>query len=308
MNSPLRRRALTAALVFGFVGALAPGSVFALVGFEDAPATVAPDTEIALRLRVANENGADDFNVKVFTRLPEGWSGVSCETKPTWTCEIVTVSQREEVHFEKDESAGPAEDEIFEFTLRSSATLGTATFPTLQTYAIAGEVGWVGDPDTEFPAPTLEVADPTVATTTPAATTTAAPATTAAATTTLAPATTAVEVTTTTAEPAPTSEAPTGGTTVDTATIAETTVTTVADSDSDGGNAGIIIAILLLVAAAVAGTIAYLRRRTPPVPPTDGTPTAVIDPGLTGAAATSPEVLDPTIENPDLGKPTDGSE
>ncbi len=139
MNCNLRRRALTAALVFGIIGVWAPGSVFAHVEFEDAPATVAPDTDIPLTLHVANESEtAGDFNVSVITRLPEGWTGVSCEEKPTWTCEITTVSQRVEIHFEKDDGAGAAEDELFEFTLHSSATLGTASFPTLQTYALTG--------------------------------------------------------------------------------------------------------------------------------------------------------------------------
>jgi Domain of unkown function (DUF1775) len=325
MNRNLRRRALTAALVFGLIGVWAPASVFAHVEFENAPATVAPNSDIALTLHVANESEtAGDFNVAVITRLPEGWTGVSCEEKPTWTCEITTVSQRVEVHFEKADGAGAAEDELFEFTLHSSATLGTASFPTLQTYALTGEVGWVGDPDTENPAPILEVADPAAATTTTpgAATTTVAPATTAAATTTLAPTTTTAEVTTT-AEPESSTTVVTGDTTVDTATILETTATTAADSADDGENTGLIIAIIVLLAAAAAGTILYLRRRKPPVPPTGGIPPAVVvpsptDPTVVVPTAMGPTVADPgftdpgpldqTIENPDINKPTDGSE
>ena len=275
MSHNRRRRLLTAAVLFGSIGVLAPASVFAHVEFEDAPASIAPDTDIALALHVANEGETpDDFTVGVAVRLPEGWTGVSCEEKPTWTCEIVEVSQRIEIHFDKDEGAAAAEDELFEFTLHSSATLGTATFPTLQTYDSGNEVGWVGDPDTEFPAPTLEVVDPAAPTTTTpdAATTTLAPAPpTDAATTTLAPTTTEAEVTTTAAaEEETTTTAVTGETTVDTVTILESTPTTAADSDSDGENTGLLIGILALLAAAAVGTILYLRHRKPPVPPASG--------------------------------------
>ena len=325
MSHHRSRRLLTAALVCGSIGALAPATVFAHVEFEAAPATVAPDSDIPLTLHVANEGeGPDDFTVGVAVRLPEGWTGVSCEEKPTWTCEITEVSQRVEIHFDKDEGAAPAEDETFEFTLHSSATLGTATFPTLQTYSTSGEVGWVGDPDTEFPAPTLEVADPAAETTTTAAAPTTAattPPTTVPATT-LAPATTVAEATTT-VESATTTTAATGDTTVDTATILESTPTTAAGSDSDGENTGLLIAILLLLAALAAAAIWYLRRRKPPVLPADEAASAVIVPGAAGHAATdptivipevtdptvvNPEVADPTIENPDVTKPTDGSE
>ena len=276
MNRNLRRRALTAAFVFGLVGAWAPASVFAHVEFEDAPATVAPNSDIALTLHVANEREASNFNVGVAVRLPEGWTGVSCETKPTWTCEIALESQRVVVHFDKDAGAAAAEDETFEFTLHSSATLGTAAFPTLQTYDTGEEVGWIGDPGSDEPAPTLEVADAAAATTT-----TAAASTTAAATT-LAPTSTTPEATTT-VEPA--TSAATAETTSDTVTILAT-ATTVADSDADdGGNTGVIIAIVLLAAAAVAGTIVYLRRRKPPVPPTGGG-----TPSIDGPNASGPEV------------------
>jgi uncharacterized protein YcnI len=262
-----RRRVLTAALVFGSIVALAPATAFAHVEFEDAPASVAPNTDIDLTLHVPNERAATNFNVGVAVQLPEGWTGVVCVEKPTWTCEMTTESDRVVVHFDKDEGAAAAEDETFEFTLHSSATLGTATFPTIQTYDTGEEVAWIGEPDSDEPAPTLEVAEGGATTTSAAtATTTAAPETTAAATT-LAPSDSTTPEATTPA--APDTTAVTAETTVDTVTILETTVTTAADSDDDDGNTGAIIAIAILaIVAAIAGTIIYLRRRKPTVPPT----------------------------------------
>ena len=263
MNRNRRRRVLTAALVFGSIGALAPSSVFAHTEFEDAPATIAPNSDIALTMHVANEREASNFNVAVAVQLPEGWTGVDCAAKPTWTCEIALESQRVVVHFDKDAGAAAAEDETFEFTLHSSATLGTASFPTLQTYDTGEVVGWIGEPGSEEPAPTLEVADA-------ATPTTGAPTTTAAGSATTSPATTSAPAEPTTTIESATTTVATGDTTVDTVTILETTATTAADSDSDdGANTGVIIAIVLLVAAAVAATILYLRRRNRTVPPID---------------------------------------
>jgi Domain of unkown function (DUF1775) len=267
MSHNLRRRVITAAAIFGLIGAWAPAIVDAHVEFEDAPASIAPDTDIPLTLHVPNEREAANYNVKVAIRLPEGWTGESCETKPTWTCTITTESQRDVVSFVKDEGAAPAEDETFNVTLHSGTILGTVSFPTLQTYDTGEEVGWIGDPGSDEPSPTLEVADassPTAPTTTTVEPT-AAP-TTAASETTLAPVTSPAA--TTPAEPTTTSEVTiTGDTTVDTLTLAPTS-TEPTDGDSDDSNTALIVVIALVAAAAAAGIVIYARNRakTPPTP------------------------------------------
>jgi Domain of unkown function (DUF1775) len=268
MTRNRRQRVLTAVFIFGLIGTSAPSIVDAHTEFEDPPASVAPDSDIAVTLHVEHERGAGVYNVGVAIRLPEGWTGVACETKPTWTCGIATESQRVVVTFVKDEGAAPAEDETFNITLHSATTVGTATFPTLQTYNTGEEVGWVGDPGSEEPAPTLEVADassPAPPTTTAVA---PAPTTTAGSATTVSPATTASPATTTAAEPTTSVDVTiTADTTVDTLTLVPTATQPV-ETDSDDNNTALIVVTVLVVAAAAAGVVIYMRSRsaTPPTP------------------------------------------
>ena len=102
MTCHRRRRAVSVAILFGLVGAWAPVRVDAHAEFEDAPASVAPDTDIALTLFVEDERDDATYNAKIAIRLPEGWTGVDCETKPTWTCTIAIESQRDVIRFTKD--------------------------------------------------------------------------------------------------------------------------------------------------------------------------------------------------------------
>jgi Domain of unkown function (DUF1775) len=266
-----RRRIVTATLIFGVIGAWAPSIVDAHTEFEDAPASIAPDSDVALEMHVAHERGDGVYNVGVAIRLPEGWTGVACETKPTWTCAIATESQRDVIRFTKDEGAAPAEDESFNITLHSGTTIGTASFPTLQTYNTGEEVGWIGDPGSDEPAPTLELADASSPTVAPTTAVEPAPTTTDGSTTTVSPDTTVSPATTTAAGPTTTAEVTiTGDTTVDTLTTLAPTATQPSETDSDDDNTALIVVIVLLVAAAAAGTVIYLRSRntTPPVDPT----------------------------------------
>ncbi len=264
MTCHRRRRAVSVAILFGLVGAWAPVRVDAHAEFQDTPGSVAPDTDIALTLHVANERDAATYNAKIAIRLPAGWTGVECETKPTWTCTIAIESQRDVIRFTKDEGAAPAEDETFNITLHSGTNLGTATFPVLQTYNTGEEVGWIGDPGLENEAPTLEVtADGTPPTTLPAETTTIPPATTV--TPTAAPTTVAATVTPT---PAPSTSATTTATVpTDTAVVLAPTTTQPVEADSDDGSAAEIILIVLVLAAAGAAMFYYWRQRKAPTPP-----------------------------------------
>ena len=146
MSHNLRRRPLTASALSDH-RRVAPASVFAHVEFEDAPATVAPNTDIALALHVANEGETPDkFNGRS-QRLPEGWTGVSCEEKPTWTCEIVEVSERSRSTSTRTRAPRPR-GRAFEFTIHSSATWGLQrSRPCRRTTPAGRSAGWA-IPDT----------------------------------------------------------------------------------------------------------------------------------------------------------------
>ncbi len=239
----------------------APARVDAHAEFENAPASVDADSDIALTLFVEDERDEATYNEKVAVRLPEGWTGVACESKPTWTCAIVVESQRVVIRFTKDEGAAPAEDETFNITLHSGTNLGTATFPVLQTYNTGEEVGWIGDPGLDNEAPTLEVAGD--APVTPPTTTTTIPPTTTVVPTS-APTTVASTLPPTSA---PSTSAATTGAPTDTALILAPTATQPSEAESDGGSAATIILIVLVLAAAGAAMFYYWKQRSAPTPP-----------------------------------------
>jgi uncharacterized protein YcnI len=275
-----RSRALITAVVICAVGSW-PAYVDAHAVFVNAPATIPADSDVVLTMNVPHERDDTTYNVDVAMQLPEGWTGVACQTKATWTCTMPTESGHVVIRFVKDAGAPPAEDEAFQFTAHAGPAQGTVSIPTLQTYNTGEVVAWIGDPNASEPAPTLQVgpAAPTTPPVTPAPTNpadTAPPATPAptAAPTTAIPTSTVpststtspTSTTTTTSAPSTTS---TTATTSTSSTVALTTTTEPSDADSDDSNTGVIVAIVVLLAAAGAGTYVFVRRRRPTIPPVD---------------------------------------
>lgn len=278
-----RKRLIIAGLIIGLVGW--PAHVDAHAAFLGAPASVAPDTDIALTMSVPHERDDATYNVGIAIRLPEGWAGIACQNKPTWACSIGAESGFDVVRFEKDPSSAPAEDETFAITVHTGTTQGSASFPTVQTYNTGEEVAWIGAPGSAEPAPFLQVngVSPTttqVAVTPTNAPVTAAPTTAAAAPTatpvaeptaatppTTLPATTttahrASSTTTTTESVATTtSDATTSSTTTELTLVPTTTELSAAGSDSGAPTAAIVAVVLVLLAAGT-GAFVHLRRRS----------------------------------------------
>lgn len=123
--------------------------------FVGAPSGFPVDTDQTLTMDVPHERGDGIWNVEVVVALPDGWSPIGCEAKPTWTCGSGTQSGRTVTRFTKDAGAGPAEDERFVFTVHTGSAVGTFSFPTLQTYDTGEQVGWIGPPGSDEPAPQL---------------------------------------------------------------------------------------------------------------------------------------------------------
>jgi Domain of unkown function (DUF1775) len=283
----LRWRALTVASIICVIGAW-PAYVDAHATFLNAPASVPADTDIALTMSVPHERDDTTFNVDVAIQLPDGWTGVACQTKPTWTCTMPNEAGHVVVRYVKDAGADPAEDETFQYTAHVGPTVETVSFPTLQTYNTGEVVAWIGDPGGSDPAPTLEVtaAPPTTPPPTPAPTSPPAtnPSATPAPTTAAVPATTAAPVSTiastssssTSTEPTTTSKASTTTSAVTTTSdststaSARTTSSQPNESGSDSSNAGIIVAVIVvLCAAAGTGAYLYVRRQRAASPPAE---------------------------------------
>jgi uncharacterized protein YcnI len=269
----MRERLLLGVAIAGLVLVLSAEAAGAHAVFVGVPSGVPTNSDVMLTMNVPHERDDTTYNVEVLIAMPTGWTALSCQGKETWTCSVAVVDGRQAVRFTKNPAAPVAEDETFRFTVRTAATAGSYTFPTVQTYNTTEVVRWIGASGSGNPAPALNAfasnappPPPTPPTTNPDA-----PPPTQATTvpTTVPPATT-------TATTAPTSASAVTTTivaTTSTTSVASTTViaapsTTAAlpndggdDGGDDGGGNGAAIAALVVAGVVIAGAGAWAWRR-----------------------------------------------
>jgi uncharacterized protein YcnI len=226
-----------------------------------APDRVAPGSVVELAIRVPNER--DVPTTKVAVQIPAGLEVFSFSEVPGWTREATEAADGtlESVTWTGSLSAGS----YVSFDLLGSTPdqPGELVFKAVQTYEGGEEVAWIGEPDSDEPAPVVEVTadaasggaaddghDDEAATT---------GADTAAANTAEAPATSAAEPTT----------VPEAGTSAPAATEVAAPSVGVAEEDDDTP-AATWVALALGAAGLVAGVAALvvaLRRRPDGGPP-----------------------------------------
>jgi hypothetical protein len=240
------------------------------------PQTVAASTRTSLVMNVPNERDDTTFNVEVAIRLPDGWSGLGCRTKPSWTCSIGSEFGHAVVRFRKDVGAAQAEDETFGFTVLTGTATGTVSFPTAQTYNTGETVSWIDGPNSAEPAPSLQVTEaPTTATTDApnvSNTLTTKPQSSAAATTTptaavIASTTSTVATTELNAIATSTSAASTQSSEISVLPSSNTADSSVpaqqpgTSGSSKGGHNTLVVAIVLVAVGSAAGALGLRRRR-----------------------------------------------
>lgn len=169
-------------------------AALALPAAADAHVTVNPRTAVAgayteLQIRVPDEQD-DASTTKVQLQLPDGFAQASYEPRPGWS---VTVT-REKLATPVQTDDGPVTEEVKEITwtgeggadgeigpgqfvdfplsvqIPENAAGKALTFKALQTYSNGDVVRWIGAPDSEHPAPTLQVSAAGASTTASAAT------------------------------------------------------------------------------------------------------------------------------------------
>lgn len=122
---------------------------------------------------VSVPNERDDAStVRIEVRFPPVFSSVSFQDVPGWErrVEMTTLDEPVEVGgAELTEVVGsvtwtggeiePGEFEIFPFSVGPVPESGTLEFPAIQTYDSGEVVRWIGPPDSDAPAGTVEVID-----------------------------------------------------------------------------------------------------------------------------------------------------
>jgi uncharacterized protein YcnI len=118
--------------------------------------SVPANSDQKLSFHVPEEKGPGVHNTKIVFVLPAGFSNARCDAKPQWDCAISSASDgRTAVTYTR--TAGNAVDDRFAFSVRTPANPGDYPIPTNQSYSDNSTVRWAGPPDSDTPAPVLNV-------------------------------------------------------------------------------------------------------------------------------------------------------
>jgi uncharacterized protein YcnI len=161
----------TAIALVAVAALIAPGAAAAHVSVH--PHAVPAGANATLDIRVPNEMD-NAKTTKLQVTFPPGFIGVSTEPPPGWTAKVLTSklakpvqtddgpvdTQVSEVDWTARSGAGVAPGEFANFPI-SVALPGrpgqVLTFKTVQTYSNGKVVRWIGAPDSDQPAPTIDV-------------------------------------------------------------------------------------------------------------------------------------------------------
>lgn len=150
---------LVAGGLVGLGGLLAFGQVaFGHPTFAPAEA-VPPASDQSLGLHVPPER-PDTYNRKVIAQVPAGFEVRGpCPEKPDWRCTVTTpTASRKESLVTWERTAGNGDpDDLFAFSVRTPEQPGSYPFKVNQIYADGENVAWHGEPNSDLPAPVLEV-------------------------------------------------------------------------------------------------------------------------------------------------------
>jgi uncharacterized protein len=150
---------------------IAPAAAGAHVSVH--PNAVPAGANATLDIRVPNEMDHAK-TTKVQVKFPPGFIGVSTEPPPGWTSKVLTSKLAKPVQTDD----GPIDTQVSEVQWTAGSGAGIApgqfanypisvalpgrpgqvlTFKTLQTYSNGQLVRWIGAPDSDQPAPTIDV-------------------------------------------------------------------------------------------------------------------------------------------------------
>jgi hypothetical protein len=118
--------------------------------------TVPPESDQRLALDVPEEKGPDVHNSKILVVVPGGFRVSGCDQKPEWSCAASGASGgRTLVTWTRTSGSNP--DAHFSFGVHTPKQPGEYPFDVNQSYSDGSTVHWDGPPDSDTPAPVLDV-------------------------------------------------------------------------------------------------------------------------------------------------------
>ena len=154
MNTTRPRVRLAAVAVVAAGLAAVPTTAWAHAEFVGRDAVPA-DSDETLTLDVPEERGPAMHNAKVIVEVPGGFSVVSCEPKPEWSCAPSESGGRAVITWTRTAGADP--DGHFTFRVHTASRPGSYPFEVNQFYVDGESARWDGPPDSDSPAPVLRV-------------------------------------------------------------------------------------------------------------------------------------------------------
>jgi uncharacterized protein YcnI len=141
-------------------------AALAVVGLTGGPAlghatldksSLPADSEQSLQVRVPVERPAA-YNVKIIVEVPAGFTALTCADKLGWRCAITADrAQGRSALVTWERTAGLDAIDLLDWTVRTPAAPGTYAVEVNQFYSDGEVVQWDGAPDSDHPAPRLEI-------------------------------------------------------------------------------------------------------------------------------------------------------
>jgi uncharacterized protein YcnI len=143
------------ALVLGLGLAAVPGTAWAHAVFLS-DSHVPANSDQKLQMNVPEEKGPDVHNTKIVVVVPSGFRVSGCDQRPDFSCSVSPASQgRTLVTFTRTSGSDP--DGRFSYAVHTPGQSGGYPFNTNQTYSDGSTVHWDGPPNSDTPAPVLQV-------------------------------------------------------------------------------------------------------------------------------------------------------
>jgi uncharacterized protein len=173
-HDQMKTRMRAAALFVTGAALLLPAAAAAHVTLQPSEAPAGGYTRLDVRVPNEEDNAA---TTKIVVQMPEGFASASYEPVPGWTTKVATAKLDQPIQTDDGEvttevktitwaatGSGIEPGQFQDFGISVKVPDGkpgdALTFPSIQTYDNGDVVRWIGDPDSEEPAPQVTLTEP----------------------------------------------------------------------------------------------------------------------------------------------------